>query len=258
MIALLRRNPLIAFLGAVSIVLAAILLAELAVLGGDRSQVGARRAAPAEAKLLPPIAPVAADQAYPETTTRPLFIATRRPAPEVVAAAASTFQRGQFTLNGVIVAGGSRTAMLREKANGRVHRVETGGEVNGVKVVQIDPTSVLLGVGDEREMVPLVVQRPGATPGQPGAPPPTAALTQGPFGPPTSAFPAPVAGAAPPGAPGQPFGASGMARSAQPQPGAPGAPAAPGATPNPQGAAAPMSPEELMARRRARRAQQNQ
>ena len=40
-----------------------------------------KTAAASEVKLLPPIAPVVPDQAYPETAARPIFTPTRRPAP---------------------------------------------------------------------------------------------------------------------------------------------------------------------------------
>lgn len=266
----LRRNPLIAALALGTAVLAALLLMELAVFRLEPEPVATKRAAAADAKLLPPVPQVAPEQAYAETTTRPLFVPTRRPAPELAQAAQPAFVRGRFTLQGVIVAGDNRTAMLREKATGRVHRVETGKEIDGIKIVQIDPTVVTLGVGDEREIVPLSVQRPGAQvagapPAAPGAPPPAAFAAQGPFGA-TAAPGAPVV----PGAP-QPLTAAGSpfpARTMTPQPpvqppGAPPPTAAATPAPAPPGGpvttpAPPMSPEELMARRRARRAQQDQ
>jgi len=251
----LQRNPLIAALALLAVGLAVVLALEVILVERTPSLAPAKRGMATESRLLPPVPAVAPEQAYAETTTRPLFVPTRRPAPAVAASAPPAFQRGQFTLQGVIVAGGSRTAMLREKSSGRVHRAEAGGEINGVKVIQIDPQVVTLGVGDEREVVPLVVQRPGS--GTAPAVPPSAAVMQGPFGPPASAFPQrppdqpqPVA---PPGA--QPLTAGGPAfPTAAGQP-APGAAAPPGTA---QPATAPMTPEELLARRRARRAQQNQ
>jgi hypothetical protein len=250
----LQRNPLIAALAALTVALVAILAVEVGLGTRTQSTVPSKRGVAAEAKLLPPLSPVVPEQAYAETATRPLFVPTRRPAPELAVAALPAFQRGQFTLQGVIVAGNSRTAMLREKSSGKIHRVETGREINGIKVIQIDPSVVTLGVGDERETVPLVVQRPGA-PGTPGAPVPATAAQAGPFGAPAPSAPPP--GQAPPG--GQPLTAGGPAFPTQPRQGVPAqsgpSTAAPGAAPS---AAAPMSPEELLARRRARRAQQNQ
>lgn len=251
----LQRNPLIAALALLAVGLAVVLALEVTLVEREPSLAPAKRGMATEARLLPPVAAVTPEQAYAETTTRPLFVPTRRPAPVLAAAAPPAFQRGQFTLQGVIVAGGSRTAMLREKSSGRIHRAEAGGEINGVKVIQIDPQVVTLGVGDEREVVPLVVQRPGT--GTAAAVPPPATAMQGPFGPPASAFPArppnqpqPVP---PPGA--QPLTAGGPAFPTASGGQVPGAAAPPGTA---QPATAPMSPEELLARRRARRAQQNQ
>lgn len=254
----LRRNPLIAALALLAAGLAVVLAVEVGLMARTPTVVPAKRGTAAEAKLLPPLAAVSPEQAYAETTTRPLFTPTRRPAPELAVAAAPAFQRGQFTLQGVIIAGGNRTAMLREKTSGRIHRVEAGREINGIKVVQIDPQVVTLGVGEEREIVPLVVQRPG-TGAAPGtvAPPPAAAATQGPFAPPSSAFPARPSNPPQPLPPGgQPLTAGGPAFPTGP--GMPGSPAAAGAPGTAPPAAAPMTPEELLARRRARRAQQNQ
>lgn len=254
----LQRNPVVAALALLTAGLVVVLAIEVGLVARPPSVAPAKRGMAAEARLLPPVAAVAPEQAYAETTTRPLFVPTRRPAPDLAVAAAPAFQRGQFTLQGVIIAGSNRTAMLREKTSGRIHRVEAGREINGIKVVQIDPQVVTLGVGEERETVPLVVQRPGAGAAA-STPPPPAAAMQGPFAGPSSAFPARPPGqpqAAPPG--GQPLTAGGPAFPTAPpgqSPGAPAAMTAPGAA---SPAAAPMSPEELLARRRARRAQQNQ
>lgn len=248
----LQRNPLIAALALLAVALAVVLGLEVLFVDRTPSLAPPKRGVATEAKLLPPVAAVTPEQAYAETTTRPLFVPTRRPAPELAAAAPPAFQRGQFTLHGVIIAGGSRTAMLREKSSGRTHRVEAGREINGIKVVQIDAHAVTLGVGDEREVVPLVVQRQAA-----GAAPMPAATMQGPFAPSTSAIPGRAANPQPAGPAGsQPLTAGGPAfpTSARQAP--------QGSVTNPPGAAqpaaAPMSPEELLARRRARRAQQNQ
>lgn len=261
-----RRNPAIVALAVLCALLVAALALEVALGGRDGSVASPKRAVPAEAKLLPPLAQVSPEQAYAETASRPLFVPTRRPAPEVSVAAAPAFQRGQFTLHGVIMAGGTRTAMLREKANGKIHRLETGKDVNGVRVLQIDPVAVTIGLGEEREVLPLSVQRPGV-PGQPMAAPQPAPPGQGPFAPPTaSAFPTPVPGQA--GVPPRlPQGPQSLSAGSVPFPTAPqtqppssgGVPAAnlPPGTANPN-ESVPMTPEELLARRRARRAQQNQ
>jgi hypothetical protein len=264
-----HRNPALIVLAVLASVLAVALALEVAFTGRESAERQAKRTVPAEAKLLPPVAQVVPEQAYPETAARPLFVPARRPAPEVATAAAPAFQRGQFTLQGVIVVGGSRTALLREKANGRIHRLETGRDVNGVKLLEIAQTAVTIGMGDEREVLPLSVQRGTPPAGQAvAAAPPPGFAGAGPFAPPTaaSAFPQPVPGQ-PGGPPRLPQGAQSLTAGSVPFPPAPpGMPVNPAATANvapPAGAAnpanaAPMSPEELLARRRARRAQQNQ
>jgi hypothetical protein len=260
----LQDNPLLGVLAALAILLAVVIGAE----GEFGSSVGsvirpgaAGRAVATDAKLLPPIIAIAPEVAYPETTARPVFTPTRRPAPEAPAAAQSTFQKGQFVLQGVIVVGNDRVAMLREKSSGRIIRIERGREVNGIKVVEIQPETVTLSLGSEEEMLSLSVQKPA--PGLPGA----AAPQGGPFAStapavaPGSAAAPPVQPAAPPVATVNPFGPRQMIAPGVAQPNA----AQPAATnPNPaarattDAAGAPMTQEELLERRRARRTPQNQ
>lgn len=250
----LRNNPLLGVLAAIAIVL----LVAIGFEGEFGASVGSvvkpgasRRAVPSDAKLLPPLVAMAPEVAYPETVARPPFTPTRRPAPEAAASGANTFQKGQFVLQGVIVVGDNRIAMLREKSSGRIHRVERGKEVNGIKVTEIQRETVTLALGGEEERLSLTVQKtPGAAPAAP----------QGPFAP-----PAPDAGIAAPGTPnGLPIAtvtpitpiAGSAARPGSVQSGV-------AASPNPAVRAAPeagtaMTPEELLARRRARRTQQTQ
>ena len=251
----LRRNPLIAALILLCSLLAVVIAIELVALSAGPAVVAPRKVVPSEAKLLPSIAAVAPDAAYPEMAERPLWIPTRRQAPAAVVAQPS-FQRGQFILQGVTIAGSMRIAMLKEKASGRVHRVELGRDVNGLHLAEVEPERVTLSQGAERELIELRVQRPGAAPGAPApagaaAPPQPAAVavpqrSSGPFG-----QPAAPAAAAPAPTPAGP-----MAAPARP-------PAVPGPVPaNPTAGAVPqqqlyvpMTPEELLARRRARRPQ---
>jgi general secretion pathway protein N len=263
MIAAFQRRPLAISLAVVAAALAVVIAIEFGVGSGLRSALApspGKRAAATEAKLLPPMVVMTPEQAYPETAARPLFLPTRRPAPEAPAQDKKTFVQGQFILQGVTVAGNTRIALLREKANGRIHRVERGREVNGIQVIEIQPEVVTLAQGSEREVLSLQVQRPV------GAPP--AAAQAGPFGGPT-----PAAGAAQPVTPGQ--AATGMPTAPAPTQQPPGAtpaaragvfPVTPAQTPPGSATANPvardqpaaMTPEELLARRRARRNQQTQ
>jgi hypothetical protein len=262
-----QRHPLVIALSVLAAILAVVVAAELG-LGGSRANVAGgatNRASAFEAKLLPPQQVAQAEQLYPEMAARPLFTPTRRPAP--AAAAPSTYTPGQFVLQGVIVAGGTRTAMLREKSSGRTHRVEVGREINGIKVAEIDREVVTLTQGGDREVLQLQVQRPGPA-GASGAP--TAVPgAMGPFG------PTPTGAGSPAGPAGVPGAAGGPAPAAAPRPAAPPPPQSPGMilnpSPNPLASPAPgtnpaqpsatttpMTPEELLARRRARRGQQSQ
>jgi hypothetical protein len=266
MIAFLQRHPLASFLAALAVALVAVIGVQTGFGSSLRlSAAGApaKRASPFEAKLLPAPVVASAEQAYPETAARPLFTPTRRPAPEAVAP--STFNRGQFVLQGIIVAGNTRTALLREKSSGRINRVEQGRDIGGLKVAEIDREAVTLTQGPESEVLSLQVLKPAPAPG--AAPGGVAAATVGPFGPlPHAAVVNPPGVGMPPGAatgglpPGAPVAASlPGAAPGVPNPLAPGTSAsnAPAAQ-LPQATTSPMSPEELLARRRARRGQQSQ
>jgi hypothetical protein len=259
MMATLLRRPFIAGLAFLAVALAVLLAFEVA--GTSRSRIPAgtvRPVTPAPAKLLPPVTPTPAEQAYPEVVARPLFTPTRRPAPAQQVAAAPTFNRGQFQLLGVIIAGNSKTAMLREKASGKIHRVDLGREVNGIKVASIERDTVTLAQGGETEVVPLQVQKAAAAA--------AVASTAGAAGPFAQAPGQPIAHPVPPGAHPQPpahptappapfqLPPASAALLGVPPPGTPQAAAAAAAAPQ---ATTPLSPEELLARRRARRTQPN-
>lgn len=224
---------------------------------------GPVKAAAVDAKLLPPIVTSSPEQAYPETGARPLFTPTRRAAP---AAAAANMVKGQFVLHGVTIVGELRIAMLKEKSSGRTLRAEKGREVNGMTVAEIEADRVTLRLGDDSETLPLTVQRGAGSP-----PAAAAAMPLGPF-----ASPAVPAPAAAPGTTARQAGIPGGPAPATPgtprlAPAPPGTPAPiPGQTPATSAAPVPgradptapasatgaLTPEEVLARRRARRTQQ--
>jgi len=244
--AVLQRHPLLAVLGVVAALLAAVIGVELALgTPSARPAAAAKRPAPSESKLLPAVAPTA-PEAYPETVARPLFIATRRPAPEAPSVPQATMVKGQFILQGVTIHGDTRIAFLREKSSGRTHRVERGKDVNGVTLASVDADRVVLAQGADREELVLSVQKGVPLPAQPPAPGP-------PFVPPPAAgapaVPNPIStllGAQPVVGAG-PFLPPGFDRAA-----ALPAPPAPAAAPA-QPSEATLTPEEVLARRRARR-----
>jgi len=245
MLAIFQRQPLIAVLAVVAALLAVAIGLETgfgARLGPSVPAGVSKPAAPFEAKLLPALAATDPERSYPEMAARPLFVPLRRPAPPAEPAQQANIKRGLYTLQGVTIAGDIRIALLREKSTGHIVRAEKGKDLNGMKIAEVTPESVTLAVGSDQEVIPLQVVKPGTAP--PGAP-------GGPFGPSGPAG-APAAAAPPgtqppvatqnPAAQGGSFGPS-------PHPANPAAAAVPQAT------TTPMSPEELLARRRARRAQ---
>ncbi len=251
----LGRQPLVVALAVAAAVLLTVLGFETGF--GTRLRTGipatTARAPAAQSKLLPPLAASDAEQLYPETTARPLFIATRRPAPKQEAAQQSAMKRGQFQLQGVTIAGDIRIALLREKSSGRIHRVEKGKDINGMKLAEVSPESVTLAQGGEQEVLPLQVQKytPGAT-----------TSSTGPFGAPGGFLPpgTPTPAGAAPVAPQQPQSGFGPHPSANnPLSVAPRvnpAPPANSVAPQvPQASTSMVTPEELLARRRALRNQ---
>ena len=241
----IRRRPLLALL--------ALLAVGILVIIGFETGFGSRLTHPvasappkaavvAEAKLVPPVVAQAPEQSYPEMAARPLFTPTRRPAPVEPAAGKPAFTRGQFVLQGVIVVGDQRTALLKEKTSGKVHRVDRGQDVNGIKVEAVEPTEVTLTMNGEREKVALVVQRPGDPATRTAAPAPVADPTQqGPFTPP-AAQPQTAVTQAPAGQAegGQPTTTVNPVGRPAPAARAPATPATPGAT---QPTTQPMTPE---------------
>jgi hypothetical protein len=246
--AVLQRHPLVAVLAVVAAILAAVIGFELALgTTSARSSAGTKRPAPAEVKLLPAVVASAPEQAYPEMAARPLFTPTRRPAPEAPAAQASAMVKGQFTLQGVTIVGDTRIALLREKSSGRTHRVERGRDVNGMTLASVDADRVVLAQGADREELVLMVQKGPSPPVQP-------TVAVGPAGvlaPQQPAVPPRVNPIAAP--PGQPITGAGpfLPPGFNPTPAPAATPTQPAA--GAQTSAAPLTPEELLARRRARR-----
>lgn len=241
-----RRHALKIALGAVVLVLLGVIAAELAL--GPRSAPDAapKGAAPplGEAKLLPLLAAAPAEQAYPETGTRPLFVPGRRPAP--AGASSGSLPKGQYTLHGVILVDGLEIAMLKDKASGKTVRIEKGKEVNGLRLTAVAPDRVTIAQGDDSEEIALVVQK--------GLAAVAAAVPAGPF-------------SAPPAASGAASAPTTVAPSAPRPPGSgpmpvQGAVTAPAATAGGVAANPQLSPTEaiqdVLARSRARRAQRLQ
>ena len=162
------------------------------------------------AYVLPPI-----DPTYKEIVERPLFIPTRRPAPEGTALAAGSMKKGQYKLTGTSISSTMTVAYLVETASGKALRALKGAEVgpgSGIKIDKVEANRVILRQGDETEELTLRTAtsppRPAtavvAAPSAPGQP-----VAQQPFGPgaapqvgglPPTAAPVPGMSAPPSGA----------------------------------------------------------
>jgi len=246
MLAILQRQPLIAILAVAAVLLVAVIGFETgfgARLGPAIPAGVSKPAAPYEAKLLPALAASDPERSYPEMAARPLFVPLRRPAPPAEPVQQANLKRGLYTLQGVTIAGDTRIALLREKSTGHIVRAEKGKDLNGMKIAEVNPDSVTLAVGSEQEVIALQVVKPA--PGPMTAP-------GGPFGP---SGPAGAAAVAPPGTQPPAAGTPNPAPQAGPSFGPAPHGANPGSPTVPQATTTPMTPEELLARRRARRAQ---
>jgi hypothetical protein len=79
---LFRQNPLAIALAAIAVLLAGVIAVEAGLnMWSTPPAATAKPPAVSEVKMLPPLAAVVPEQAYPETATRPLFTPTRRPRP---------------------------------------------------------------------------------------------------------------------------------------------------------------------------------
>jgi len=141
----------------------------------------------ADQGLLPSYVPPPIDPTYKETVERPLFISTRRPAPEGTAVAVASMKKGQYKLTGTSINSTMTVAFLVETASGKSLRANKGGEVgqgSGIKVDTVEPTRVILRQGNETEELtlrtaaspriatPVIAGAPGMSPQQPQPLPP--------------------------------------------------------------------------------------
>ena len=110
---------------------------------------------------MPPI------ELFAETTLRPLFIVTRRPAPEGMPAeqTTSSMTKDQFILTGVSLSQNGKFAFLKEKAGNKSWVVSEGKDLNGIKVKTITADRVVLQQNNDTETLMLQTSK-----GQPAAP----------------------------------------------------------------------------------------
>jgi general secretion pathway protein N len=145
-----------------------------ALVGAPKISTASQRAA-TETKLAPAFALPPLESAYSEMRDRPLFIPTRRPAPQGTGAQVA-MKKGQFRLTGTTVSEQISVAYLFEAATNKTHRVNKGAEINGIMVDVVAANRVTLKQGDEIEELSL---RTSTSPKPPPPPPPQVAGVAG-------------------------------------------------------------------------------
>jgi hypothetical protein len=94
---------------------------------------------------------------FMETTLRPMFVATRRPAPipPPPEPPKPQMRKGQFSLTGTTIVAEGKFAHLVEKVTNKAFVLAEGKEVNGLKVRQVTPDFVILTQFEDSETVVL-------------------------------------------------------------------------------------------------------
>jgi hypothetical protein len=92
-----------------------------------------------------------------ETTLRPIFVVTRRPAPipPPPEPPRPSMKKDQFKLTGVTVVPEGKFAYLFDKAGNRTRVVGEGKEIDGIVVKEIRPDRVVLTQYDDTEVLQL-------------------------------------------------------------------------------------------------------
>lgn len=128
-----------------------------------------RPSVPVEIVLPPDFRLPAREKAYAGTLDRPLFVPTRRPAPPPPPPPPPSMKKGQFQLLGTTITDDLRIAIVKEVAGGKVIQLVLNQTINGLRLEQIGPDSIVFTQYDDREELHLKIQHsPKApTPGQP-------------------------------------------------------------------------------------------
>ena len=125
---------------------------------GDAAQAGGAATAPAEGTSFS----VPDKQSLGVILERPLFTQTRRPI-----GAASNGAQGMtvdFSLSGVVISGGARSALIRSGTDGNVQQLKIGETIGGWTLVQVAADRVVV----RRDMVEAEVFLDYAAPAPPG------------------------------------------------------------------------------------------
>jgi hypothetical protein len=101
-----------------------------------------------------------------ETTLRPIFLVTRRPAPipPPPEPPRPSMKKDQFVLTGTTIVPEGRFAFLLERAANRVRVVGEGKDIGGILVKEVGDSRVVLTQYDEEEVLVLKPTKPPAPP----------------------------------------------------------------------------------------------
>ena len=99
-----------------------------------------------------------------DVTVRPLFVATRRPAPTAPPPEPPKpgMKKDQFILMGTAIVAEGKFAFLLEKAGNKNRVVAEGKEINGIMVREVTKDRVVLRQYDDTEVLVLRTNKPAA------------------------------------------------------------------------------------------------
>jgi hypothetical protein len=89
------------------------------------------------------------------TIERPLFLATRRLAPELPQAPAEGLMFGRYRFGGVVVAPGQRMLLLRPAEGGPIRRVREGEMIEGLRIERIARDRVVVSGRNGPQELPI-------------------------------------------------------------------------------------------------------
>lgn len=112
---------------------------------------------------------------YKAVIERPLFDATRRPPPPPEAANTNASGKmpklPEYTLDGVVIVAGQRTALLKNKATSKVTRATEGMQLGDWRLKTLEANRVVLGHRDNEHEISLWNFGAAATPAAARSPP---------------------------------------------------------------------------------------
>lgn len=170
-----RENYLSLAMGAISLLLAGVLLWEWEQGNRLGRELANMRKMPLAAvpapKILPEFNLPNAETGFPELLARPIFSVSRRASATASQGVAGAMQRGQFVLVGVLITPNQRSALLRSVESNKTETVAMGAQIGGLTLGEVAPDKVVLRLGAESEELTLKVQvgaPPAPTPGGQG------------------------------------------------------------------------------------------